>query len=642
MRNLLSVWVASLGVMAFFSLPVAAAERQTIPGHVPAAVAKLKLQPIGRLAATNRIYMVIALPAHNREALTNLLRQMYDPSSTNFHHYLTPRQINEKFGATDAEYQTVLQFARTNGLTIVRTHDDRRMADVGGTVADIENAFHLHLLTYQHPIESRQFYAPDVEPSVEATVPILSISGLNNYSRHIPGAHLTPARSRGTSMNGSGPEGNFLGSDFRDAYAPGVNLTGTGQSVGLVELGVYNTSDITAYEQMAGLSSVTLVNDNQYCGAADDANSVLECSLDIEMAIAMAPGLAAVWVFEGNDDVCTFFDGGDYDDILDSMLGEPQIKIFSSSWSGGGFDNSGELSLQYMALQGQTFFQSSGDGDAYTQTIQGPSDSIFATIVGGTTLTMDASASHYVSETVWNSGFQSSGWGNNGGYTLGDTNGGYWGSGGGVSSVYPIPYYQSFVNMPAVGGSATMRNIPDVALTANFITCVANGVTNSVEGTSCAAPLWAGFAALINEQANNQGLPPIGFLNPALYYIGFSAGYTNAFHDITAGNDNWPDSPTLYAAAPGYDLCTGWGTPNGQGMIDALMAYAGIVWVNFQSTGSGNGSYYNPFSTLDAGVAAVATKGTIGIFGPNSTNEATTIYKSMTIRSFYGPVIIGK
>lgn len=636
MTNKPSKLVACL-TLVFLAIPALAAERQTLHGYVPAAVAKLKLQPMGRLPATNRIYMVIALPAHNLQALANLLRQIYDPSSTNFHHYLTPQQINEKFGATEAEYQAVLQFARTNGLTLIRAHDDRRIVDVGGTVAAIENAFHLHLLTYPHPTESRQFYAPDVEPSVDAAVPILSVSGLNNYSRHHPGAHPMTAGSNRTRMSGSGPGGNYLGKDFRNAYAPGVNLTGVGQTIGLVELGVYYVNDIIAYENMAGLPIVSLVNDNQYCGAADDPLSVLECSLDIEMAVAMAPGLASIWVFEGNDDVCTFFDGGDYDDILDSMTGEPQIKIFSSSWSGGGFDSSGALSLQYMALQGQTFFQAAGDGDAYTQTIQGPSDSIYATIVGGTALTMDASASNYVSEIVWNTGYEASAWGANGGYG----SGGYWGSGGGVSSVYGIPYYQTLVNMTAVGGSATMRNIPDVALTAVNIVCVANGITNNVEGTSAAAPLWAGFAALVNEQASHQGQPPVGFLNPALYYIGQSAGYTNAFHDITNGNNFWPGSPSLYSAAPGYDLCTGWGTPNGQGMINALTTYAGIVWVNFANAGSGDGSYYNPFSTLDAGVATVATKGTIGIIGPSSTNETITINKPMTIRAFYGPVTIG-
>ena len=80
-------------------------------------------------------------------------------------------------------------------------------------------------------------------------------------------------------------------------------------------------------------------------------------------------------------------------------------------------------------------------------------------------------------------------------------------------------------------------------------------------GTSCAAPLWAAFTALVNQQAAAASQPPVGFLNPALYAIGKGANYTTCFHDITTGNNTWSGSPNLFFAVPGYDLCTGWGTP---------------------------------------------------------------------------------
>jgi len=121
------------------------------------------------------------------------------------------------------------------------------------------------------------------------------------------------------------------------------------------------------------------------------------------------------------------------------------------------------------------------------------------------------------------------------------------------------------------GGSTTARNIPDVAWTAdNVYVEYGGGSSGAVGGTSCAAPLWAGLAALMNEQSLVAGRSTIGFLNPAIYAIGQSADYNAVFHDITSGNNAWPGSPNGFYAVAGYDLCTGWGTPAGQSLINAI------------------------------------------------------------------------
>src|SRR5207248_2086258 len=112
-------------------------------------------------------------------------------------------------------------------------------------------------------------------------------------------------------------------------------------------------------------------------------------------------------------------------------------------------------------------------------------------------------------------------------------------------------------------------NLPDVAMVASGIYVLANLVTNlNIGGTSCAAPLWAGFMALVNQQAAMKGRPPIGFLNPAIYAIGKGAGYSGTFHDITTGANTNAVSPTNFFATAGYDLCTGWGTPKGASLIN--------------------------------------------------------------------------
>ena len=148
---------------------------------------------------------------------------------------------------------------------------------------------------------------------------------------------------------------------------------------------------------------------------------------------------------------------------------------------------------------------------------------------------------------------------------------GYWGSSGGISTTYPIPSWQTNVATAANHGSTTFRNVPDVALTAdNIFVVYGGGNWGSFGGTSAATPLWAGFMALVNEQANANGRPPLGFLNPTLYALAQGTNYPNLFHDITTGNNFWPGSPNLFPAAPGYDLCTGLGTPKGTSLITAL------------------------------------------------------------------------
>src|SRR5581483_3547897 len=140
----------------------------------------------------------------------------------------------------------------------------------------------------------------------------------------------------------------------------------------------------------------------------------------------------------------------------------------------------------------------------------------------------------------------------------------------GISTQYPIPAWQTNISMAANQGSTAQRNTPDVALTADNVYVRADGADQNVGGTSCAAPLWAGFAALINQQAAATGRSPIGFINPAVYALAGAANYSTLFHDITIGNNTNSLSPARFTAVPGYDLCTGLGTPAGQPLINAL------------------------------------------------------------------------
>lgn len=506
-------------------------EMKTLHGHVPEAVAWL--QPKGTLLSTNRLHLAIGLPLRNTNELDDFLAQIYDPASTDFHRYLTPEQFTEQFGPADADYASVMEFTAQNHLTVEGTYHNKLLLDISGSVEDVQRAFHVTMRVYPHPTEARDFFAPDTEPSVSVELPMADVSGLSDYVRPHPQSveRSSDIENNATPESGSGPGGTYMGKDFRAAYIPGVTLTGSGQSLGLLEFDGYYSSDISRYERSAGLPAVPLQTvlldgyDGTPTTGPDSGNS--EVSLDIEQAIAMAPGLSSVVVFEAGPN-------GNQNDILNTMVDSNQVLQLSCSWGWGGPSSTTDNIFKEMAAQGQSFFCASGDNDAYTsgsRSVNGvdnpslqnaPSDSPYLTSVGGTTLRTGPGGS-WSSETVWNWGL---------------THGSYVGSGGGISSYYSIPGWQANVSMASNGGSTTHRNIPDVALTADNVHAdYGNGRGGTLGGTSCATPLWAGLAALMNEQSLAGGGQPVGFINPAIYAVGQSADYSGTFHDITTGND---------------------------------------------------------------------------------------------------------
>lgn len=539
---------AGIFFLGLFTIASHAADRQTLQGLDPAAVSRL--QPIGTLPASTNLQLAIGFPLRNKSALTNLLARIYDPSDPQYHHYLTPEQFAREFGPSEQDYQTVAAFAKANGFTVTTTHPNRMLLDVTGSVADIERTLHVVMRVYQHPTEHRTFYAPDTDPSLDLTVPLLRISGLDTYSPPRPRLTAIPLSQTNIALpqSGSGPQGTYMGRDFRAAYVPGSTLTGAGQTVGLLQFDGYTPGDISNYEAVAGLPSVTLSNVliGGFNGQPSGNGGEVEVSLDIEMAMSMAPGLSKIILYEA-------LNPSPFNDVLNRMVTDNAAKQLSCSWysPGGGPDPVADQIFQQMAVQGQSFLNASGDFCAWTGQIFFPGESPYITQVGGTTLTTDGAGGPWLSETVWN-------WGSS------------IGSGGGISTDYPIPTWQTNVSMAGNQGSTTMRNTPDVALTADNIYVRADGQDFDAGGTSCAAPLWAGFTALVNQQAAAYGDAPPGFLNPAIYQIGLGAGYASAFHDIATGDNTSPISPYKFFAVAGYDLCTGWGTPAGQGLIDLL------------------------------------------------------------------------
>jgi subtilase family serine protease len=520
-----------------------AEQRPTMTSHVPEAVSSGLAPLVGHVPGTQRLSLAISLPLRSEAELDDLLQQIYDPQSPNYRHYLSVQEFTSRFGPAESDYAAVQSFARANGLDIIDIADNRMVLDVEGSAANIESALHVTLGLYQHPTESRTFYAPDREPSVDLDVPLLHISGLDNFSlprpKNIRGS-LQPGSVGKTT--GSGPGGDFIGSDMRAAYYGSGTLNGAGQSVGLFELGGYNPADITNYFNKVKqplkvpVRGVSLNGVNAHCTSCEDS----EQALDIEMAISMAPGLKQVVVYVGKSNVS----------IFNKMASDNIAKTLSCSWGWSDNESSLDPIFKQMMTQGQSVFVATGDqGSGTTGNVVWPADDPFVTAVGGTDLTTNGPGGSWKSETGWS------------------------GSAGSPSkNKIPIPSYQQ---LPGVinssnGGSTTLRNYPDVAAEANAnqYSCYNGGCFEGNGGTSYAAPQWAAYIAMANQQSIANGGSTLGFLNPTLYAIGVGTSYDSDFHDIVSGSNGG------FKTVTGYDLVTGWGSPNGPNLINALTGAA--------------------------------------------------------------------
>ena len=637
--------VAIILAAALFSFPAHAqtSGKQFVHNSMPSEVAQLS--PISRLSAGTQMNLAIGLPLRNESALDDLIGQIYDPTSPNYHHYLTRDQFIAQFGPTETDYQAVENYFRANGFAVTGEYPNRLVVDVSGTAADVERIFHVTMQTYRHPHESRNFFSPDTTPSLDLSVPIVHVSGLDNYSLPHPRIvkkMLVDKIVKPMGLAGSGPGGTYMGKDFRTAYAPGVSLTGSGQVLGLLEFDTYYSNDVAAYITTAGLSGVQLTNVSVGKGVSTPGTGNGEVTLDIDMAMAMAPGLTRIVVYQAP--LKTSFDT-----ILAVMANDNSNSPseFSCSWgntSPGGRDTTAENLFKQMQAQGQSFFSAAGDSDAFTNGIPFPSESTNIIQVGGTTLTTTGPNGAWLLETVWNWGGNAPQFGSSGSV----------GSCGGISLNYGIPPWQQGVATTANEGSNTKHNTPDVAMTADNIFEVAdNGQQEVIGGTSAAAPLWAAFTALANQQAVANGKSPAGFVDPAMYAVAKTARYPSVFADIVTGNNFWSNSVTAFPAVPGYDLCTGWGSPLGDNMIDLLSGTGDALAVapgrGFVAFGSQSGPFTftnMTFSLTNSGTASLnwslintsswlsvsASSGTLSPGGP-----ATNIVASLNATAFALP-----
>src|SRR6202522_1719591 len=556
-----------------FTIPMQAQSQLPLTRHVREAVASGEAKLVGRLPATDTLPFDIVLPLRDRPGLQSFLRQQYDPSSPFYHQFLTPQEFTARFGPSQDDWNTLVAFAKANGFAILSGTRDARDLRLSGTVANIEKTFHVTMGLYQDPNDARTFFAVDREPTVDLPFQLWHITGLDNDSKPHPmyvkksdyaQAHgIEPEKVVSHATTGSGPSASFLGSDMRAAYYSGTALTGSGQNIALFEFAGTDLADLTTYYKNVGQTepyTPTLISTGGYATTCVDSGrnacDDTEQTLDMTQAMGMAPGSKMLYMYVCGDVLASGSGNISDTSCISAMVTNTDAPLsmqISCSWGWTPADPSTlDPYFEQMASQGQNFFAASGDSSAWSASNEAwPADDANIVSVGGTDLTTSGAAGPWASETAWAD------------------------SGGGISpDSIPIPSWQqlSGVITSQNKGSTTLRNGPDVSANANFsfyvcadqTTCTAN----EYGGTSFAAPMWAGYIALVNQQLVADGKPTIGFLNPTIYAQNVTSDYSADFHDITSGKSG------SYSAVVGYDLVTGWGSPS-SGLISALTAGSG-------------------------------------------------------------------
>ena len=551
-----------------------------VPGHVSAHTAKATM--VSRLPADRVLGLTIALRPRSDHALADAVALSKSEAAKR----LTVAELGASIGQPAVNITTITSYFRNGGLTVEPLAPDQLSFRVTGTVSDIQKALSVTLENYQDEA-GRQFYSTDGDPTLPGDVAsgVQAIYGLDNF----------PALNR-MNQRVAGFAGAYVPSDMRTAYDVNPLYTagynGNGETIGILGCDNFLNSDIQSFEDDFSMphASITRVTIDDGATSSDP-----EPTIDLEWSLAIAPNASIIYYGFSSGGSCSF------QAMLDAMVrvvSDNTASVVSislgaceSDFQGSGFLSGLENEFQAASALGQSVFVSSGDNGAYTpcSTSSGspmvsyPASSAFVTAVGGTSLTTHPNSS-YAGETAWGS---ANGCSNGVGPIP-------CGSGEGVSQVVVEPPWQSAAPISLSGGH---RGVADVSWNADpktgydlFITgggCT--GLCGGWGGTSIAAPQWAGLAALADQAAGKR----FGLLGPILYGTSVLSMQTSThcapYHDVTQPSSPQAlPNPLLYPAGPGWDLPTGWGSPDAYRLLESFIpgVPTGLTPSDSQTTGS--------------------------------------------------------
>jgi subtilase family serine protease len=605
------------------SQPINASQMSVLRGNVhPMARAQYDQGPVAPSLQLERITIVFQRTPAQQADLDQLLEQQQNPSSPDYHKWLTPSEFADRFGITPADLAKVAAWLTSQGFTVVETPSSRSYIAFNGTAAQVQSAFHVPI--HRYVANGKSFFANSTEPSVPSALAgmVLGFRGLNNFPvkprgimRRIIGTASQPNFTSSISGNNFLAPGDFATIyDLNSLYGGSPAIDGTGQKIAVMGQSNIVASDVATFRSLSGLPAnapqLQLVQGSTDPGIVD--GDVQEASLDVEWSGAVAKNATIIYVFSKN---------GVFDSFAFAIANNlaPVISI-----SYGACENlwtSSEIAVlvamaQQANSQGMTILAASGDGGAADcdgdsgafpavqgLTVDVPASLPFVTGIGGTEFNegngtywkpkgstdIVTSALSYIPEVAWND--------TNTPGALNTLSAG----GGGVSKLFAKPIWQTGTGVP----NDNARDVPDISVNASpshdgYLICTqikpsgsqnftASCVNNSFRftdgsltvfgGTSFGAPTFAGIVALINQKTNSTGQ---GNVNYILYPL--AASTPSAFHDVIGGangfsgnevpcSEGTPDCPSGgnigFAAVTGYDLATGLGSFDGFNMVNA-------------------------------------------------------------------------
>ena len=627
-------------------------------------------------AATRMDRMVLLLQPDQsqQQALEALLEAQQDPSSPEYHRWLTPDAFGERFGASVRDVERVVAWLETHGFDVEPVDAARREIVFSGTAAQVQAALHTEIHLYNFNGETHYANATDPEiPSALAAV-VRGVVSLHNFLAK-PMHTATPAAHVPSPEYTSGGTHYVTPGDFATIYDAAAlysqSLDGTGQSIAIAGRSDFNLSDVQTFRNMFGLpaKAPTVIVNGTDPGIVSSGEQ-MEATLDATWSGAVAKNATIDFVVSkstnSSDGVtlsAQYIVNHNVAPIVSLSFGNCEAAIGTS---GNQFWNS---LWQQAAAQGMTVLVSAGDSGAAgcdspsssqgtVAGVNGMCSTPYTTCVGGTQFSDTAnptaywsasnsstysSALSYIPEAAWNESATAAG------------GSGLWSGGGGPSKVYPKPSWQAGSGVPSDG----FRDVPDVSLASaghDGYLLAFNGQYYIVSGTSASAPTFAGLLA-IAVQKNGR----LGNANPVLYSLASTqaSGGASVFHDITTGNNTVP-GVTGFNAGSGYDLATGLGsvdasllvnhwsdgsipTPAFQASAPASVSLAQSastsVTLNVTVSGGFNSSVSFSNGTLPAGLTLTLTPSSIAAPGSGSVTVKLTAASTLAAATYNVTII---
>ncbi|MCU1303699.1 MAG: putative periplasmic aspartyl protease [Candidatus Sulfotelmatobacter sp.] len=609
----------------------------------------------------DRMLLTLLPDAAQQETLNQFVDAQHNPESPYYHQWLTPEQFAERFGVSEADTEQIVGWLQGHGLEVEEVTAGRRSIIFSGTSAQVQAAFHTQIRAYR--IGGEVHHANAKEPEIPAALiqvvgGVVSLHDFHSEPLHAFARKASPEFSSGGSRY-LAPADFATIYDLAPLYQQSIN--GSGQSIAIVARSNIKIADVRQFRSMFGLP----VNDPQIIVNGTDPGILspgeeTEADLDVEWSGAVARNATIKFVVSKSTNSSDGVDlSAQY--IVNHNLAPVMSTSFGlcEGWLGSSGNNFLNSLWQQAAAQGITVLVSSGDNGAAGcdsasaskatngRGVNGLCSTPYGVCVGGTEFNdssnlslywatsnasgTQASAVSYIPEIAWNESGPGAG---------------LWSTGGGMSTVYAKPAWQTGAGIPADG----KRDVPDVSLTSaghDGYLIYQEGGLYVVGGTSAASPAFAGVMALVVQgTAARQGNANTAFYSLARKQM---TGGASVFHDITSGNNSVPGQ-TGFIAAAGYDQATGLGSIDASLLVshwndvnivsafqaalsaNSLSVQAGSnnsVRANVTVSGGFNAAVAFSVTGLPSGVSAAFTPGTLSAPGSGSSVVKITATSSV-------------